>query len=516
MPKRKLRRLFTIIFIIALCTMIITSSFIDLAEGSKKRRRRLKKAAGAIADANSKIDQAGDVLIFTGGLLGQPEAVAAGGILKDIAYFSFIAARLLRLLAKFVFCDLPAEPIANISSASTPTIRYVMAEGLALSPENITHAPPGACISVYGEGFDTNETGNLVTFDTESTTVSLSNSTWLRVVVPYNVTGSVGITVTTSNGTSSPLFFTVDPLASPPDPIGSTTSEFLNKQKQALPLVKSEVEQVSLEEPQAFIDSGVNKTELISAIDAELGLISQFETEHYQNMSNLGWPLYKMDAIIVAWPPDEEAEMDALLNELRSEDIWPTTSVVGITGFKLLFKETMGNSLSSPATIDYYWNFSVDKWSGTQWAVSDIKGMSSSVVGYSIPANTTVDLPYGVCLLNPSNVVWGDWLRISYTFHWTYSGTNYSTNYRVRLHVHPGDIAGASSITVPYIGSDCVVNIKDVTPISLNWQKSVPPGTDPTSALARADINGDSMVNIKDVTPVSLNWQKTWTKTSPG
>jgi outer membrane protein assembly factor BamB len=354
--KRKLKRLYTIIFVIALCAMIITSSFVDIAESSKKRRRKLRKAADAIADANSKINLAGDVLAITGGLAGQPEVVAAGGVLKEIAYYSFLAAYLLRLLAKFVFCDLPGEP-TTVSLASTPTIRSVIAEGLALSPQNITHAPPGACISVYGEGFDTNKTGNHVTFDTENATVSLSNSTWLRVTVPYNLTGSVSITVTTSSGTSPPFAFTVDPLASPPEPIGSTTSEFLDKQKQALPLVKSEVEQVSLEEPQAFTASGVNKTQLIKAIDTELSLISQFETGHYQNLSALGWPLYKMDAIIVAWPPDEEAEMDALLNELRTEDEWPM--------FRYNIRHTGSSSSTAPSTNKTLWTCAT---SGGVWS----------------------------------------------------------------------------------------------------------------------------------------------------
>jgi len=82
-------------------------------------------------------------------------------------------------------------------------------------------------------------------------------------------------------------------------------------------------------------------------------------------------------------------------------------------------------------------------------------------------------------------------------------------NVKTRL---AADIAGGA-MADPYWGADHIVNVKDTTPISLNWQKPVPAGTDPTSALARADINGDGIVSIKDVTPISLNWQKTWAAT---
>ena len=196
----------------------------------------------------------------------------------------------------------------------------------------------------------------------------------------------------------------------------------------------------------------------------------------------------------------------------------PIAGTVGITGYKLVFKETMRNTLSSPTTVDYHWNFSVDKWDGAQWLSAGISNSTIPVTGYSIPALSIVDLPYYVYVLpmsGPNAVAWDDWLRIGYTFHWTYNGTNYSTDYTAKLNVHSGDIAGAASITLPYLGADDICNIKDVTSISLNWQKSVPPSTDPTSALARADINDDGIVNIKDVTPISLNWQKTWTNAPP-
>jgi len=191
---------------------------------------------------------------------------------------------------------------------------------------------------------------------------------------------------------------------------------------------------------------------------------------------------------------------------------------VGITGYKLVFNEVVANSLGYSATIDYYWSFSIDKWNGAQWVASGISGSSTLVTNYPIPAQPTFNLPYYVYVLpssGPNVVVWGDWLRIAYTFHWVYDFTSYSTDYTTKLHVHPSDIAGVASITFPYLGADNVCNIKDTTPISLNWQQPVPGGTDPTSSLARADINGNGIVNISDVTPISLNWQIAWTNTPP-
>jgi outer membrane protein assembly factor BamB len=189
--------------------------------------------------------------------------------------------------------------------------------------------------------------------------------------------------------------------------------------------------------------------------------------------------------------------------------------VVGMTGYKLVFEETLNNSLSSSETVSYYWSFTADKWNGTRWVTAIITGSSTLVTGYVIQALTQKSLPYYVYRLNSSTVKFGDWLRVYYTFNWNYSGAAYSITCVAKLNVHPGDIAGATLITFPYIGADGDVNLKDVIPISLNWQKTVPSGTDPTSLLARADITGQGIVNINDVTPIALSWLRTWTNTPP-
>jgi len=198
--------------------------------------------------------------------------------------------------------------------------------------------------------------------------------------------------------------------------------------------------------------------------------------------------------------------------------VTPIAGTAGITGYKLVFKEEVSNLLASPATIDYYFSLdSVDKWSGTAWIATPLAGSSPIVYGYIIPPLSTVTLywTYVLPTSGPNAVFFCNWTKVDFSFHWTYGGTNFQSSYLdTKLHVHPADIA-TGTVNPPYYGSDLIVNVKDVTPISLNWQKIVPPGTDPTSALARADINGDGIVNVKDVTPISLNWQKGWTNTPP-
>jgi hypothetical protein len=194
--------------------------------------------------------------------------------------------------------------------------------------------------------------------------------------------------------------------------------------------------------------------------------------------------------------------------------VTPLDGIIGITGYKLIFEETMNNSLSSPASIDYSWTFHVDKWNGTQWVATAISGSTGSVLGYSVAALATVDLPYDVYALSPSTLKWSDWLRISFTFHWTYGGTGYSANYVGKLNVHPGDISGDEAITFPYPGADGIANILDIGPIAANWLANST-GANPLSDLGRADVNGDCVVSILDVGPIAANWLATWTNTPP-
>jgi len=115
---------------------------------------------------------------------------------------------------------------------------------------------------------------------------------------------------------------------------------------------------------------------------------------------------------------------------------------------------------------------------------------------------------------SPSAVVWNDWLRIDFAFHWTYSSLNYTAAYMAKLNVHPADIAGAT-VTFPYLGADGAVGPKDLHTLAVYWGQHVPPGTDPTSDLARADINGDGTVGPGDLRILGAEWNLVWTNTPP-
>jgi hypothetical protein len=200
-----------------------------------------------------------------------------------------------------------------------------------------------------------------------------------------------------------------------------------------------------------------------------------------------------------------------------SPSVTPQEGIIGITGYKLIFTETMNNSLSSPASIDYYWTFHIDKWNGTQWVATAINVSAGSVLGYSVAALTTVNLPYYVDLLNSSGlnaVAWGDWLRVSFTFQWALNGTSYSANYMAKLNVHPADIADAT-VAFPYLGADGSCGADDFHVLATYWLNKVPSGTDPTSDLARADIGGYGSVGPKDFHMMAEDWLLSWTNTPP-
>jgi len=193
----------------------------------------------------------------------------------------------------------------------------------------------------------------------------------------------------------------------------------------------------------------------------------------------------------------------------------PIGGLIGITGYKLVFEQIVNNSFSSPANINYYWSFNADKWNGTQWIAGGISGSTVLVSGYLIPANMTVDLPYNVYVLNSSAVNWGEWLKISYTFYWTYNSINYSVVYIAKLNVHPGDVGGAASVTFPYLGAVGSTTGVDLHLLAHHWLEAVPPGTSPISDFARADINGDGVINGLDLHMLARDWLQTWTNTPP-
>ncbi len=117
--------------------------------------------------------------------------------------------------------------------------------------------------------------------------------------------------------------------------------------------------------------------------------------------------------------------------------------------------------------------------------------------------------------MSGSNAVkWGDWLRISFMFHWAYSSANYSTDYVAKLHVHPADFAGAAPVAFPYLGADGKVGTADLHVLGVQWGLSSV-GASPTSDVARADINGDGKVGTADLHILGVEWGQTWTNTAP-
>jgi len=307
--KKKLK----IVAVTILCFLVFSTTFIDVAGADPKRRRRMRRIAIDHADTNKRFTQLG--LIYWDIANGNETLIEYGNKCMEIEEVSLKTARDLMKLSQSIRCELPVD-YPGESPIELPIITSVVAEGLILLPANITHAPIGSCLSLYGQNFDPDPTLNTVTFNGVDTTVSLASSTWLRVATPYiPEPGPANIVVATSAGSSSPFPFTIDPLPSPPSPAGDESSEFLENYLGLLPLVKREILDVAREEPEAFIDSGVDKDELLTKIDEETSLVSDFYSNTLPTMSNE--ELTYMDAVILAWPPDKLAEMAAMKRELE-------------------------------------------------------------------------------------------------------------------------------------------------------------------------------------------------------
>jgi hypothetical protein len=272
-----------------------------------------------------------------------------------------------------------------------------------------------------------------------------------------------------------------------------------------------EVRLWNISRTQAEIQSDCYRT-LNSTEMANPDLVGYWRFDEGSGVISRDYSIYHDDAALASAPNNPQwVEPGAPLSAFSLEGL------VGITGYKLIFSETIDNSVSSPATIDYYWNLSMGRWNGAQWVASGISGSITLVVGYFIPALTTADLPWCVYLLPMSGsnaVVWDDWLMVNFTFHYTYYGINYYDNYTAELNVHPGDIGGAP-VTFPYLGADGAANAKDLGIMATYWQQIIPPGNNPTSALAIADIGGYVVVNAKDLGILATDWQNAWTNTPP-
>jgi hypothetical protein len=196
----------------------------------------------------------------------------------------------------------------------------------------------------------------------------------------------------------------------------------------------------------------------------------------------------------------------------------PSSSEIGITGYKLIFNTTLANLFANAQSINYTWDYRVYKYNATTqtYSIAVISGVTATVMSYSVPVGTSTIQSGEKDAVLPTTLNWNTWIEVFVTFVYTLNGNTYTLTFPAAvLNVHPADIAGATSIAFPYPGADGVVNLKDITLIALNWLQKVPAGTNPTSSLARADIIDQGVVNLKDVTPIALYWLAKWTNTPP-
>jgi hypothetical protein len=196
----------------------------------------------------------------------------------------------------------------------------------------------------------------------------------------------------------------------------------------------------------------------------------------------------------------------------------PSNSEIGITGYKLVFSTTLTNMFGNAQNINYSWSYDVYKYNMTTktYNIAVTSGVTPTKIGYSVPTGTATLLSREKDAVLPTTLSWNTWIEVFSTFVYMLTGNTYTLALPATvLNVHPGDIAGVASITFPYLGADGSVNLKDLTLIALSYLKSVPAGTDPTSTLARADINGDGAVNLRDLTYIALEYLKSYSFTPP-
>ncbi len=177
--------------------------------------------------------------------------------------------------------------------------------------------------------------------------------------------------------------------------------------------------------------------------------------------------------------------------------------MVGITGYKLVFGENLSNTSGSPVSnVGYWWSYAASD--GTNGATTEVyttvsTGVSSVMTG-SIVLKT--------------QPAWNTTIDVTWSFNWNISGTIYTIDYGpTALNVHAADIAG-KAVAFPYLGADGNVGTKDLHVLGVQWGLSSV-GTDPTSDVARADINGDGSVGTKDLHILGVEWGQAWTNSAP-
>jgi hypothetical protein len=190
----------------------------------------------------------------------------------------------------------------------------------------------------------------------------------------------------------------------------------------------------------------------------------------------------------------------------------PSSSEVGITGYKLVFNTTLADMFGNAQSINYSWSYQVYKYNVTTktYSIAVTSGVTPTVTDYFVPTGTSTTQSGETDAVLPTTLNWNDSIEVFSTFVYTLNGNTYTLALPAALlNVHPADIAGAA-VVFPYLGADGVVNLIDLGLITSNWYATVPTGANPLSATAIADIAAVGVVNIIDLGYVTSNWYATW------
>jgi hypothetical protein len=225
---------------------------------------------------------------------------------------------------------------------------------------------------------------------------------------------------------------------------------------------------------------------------------------------------------------------------------------VGINGRNIVFKAAfVGVDRMFAHGLDYYWTWGL-RW-GANWEASSNGTSKTYTTGY-IGFGQQLSVSYAIPV--PLELRWCKYIKIHFDLHWRIAycsnpieicnfiglmgnleeGSPACSNwYSTTLHIHPGDIAGKSSVPLPggywdfpYFAADGKCDIKDVSVIGVHWLHRLPPLGDPhpggtytydvndaSGWCRRADINCDGVIDIKDATAIGIDWMKTWSHNPP-
>jgi len=221
----------------------------------------------------------------------------------------------------------------------------------------------------------------------------------------------------------------------------------------------------------------------------------------------------------LTYPDSQGNSHDIVANTVNAVyvSLTPSGSEIGITGYKLVFNTTLANMFASAQSINYSWTYQVYEYNATTktYSITVVSAATPTVMGYSVATGTSTILSGEKGAVLPTTLSWNVWIEVLSIFVYTLNGQTYTLAFPAALlNVHPGDITGAP-LTFPYLGAVGSVTGLDLHVLAIYWLQTVPSGTNPTSAIARADIGGAGSVTGKDLHLLALDWLQTWTKTPP-